>query len=83
MSNADIVRSTATVAAVEDTFLGIDDLMTRHGIGRTKTYDLIEEEGFPTSVVPGISPDAHSGLPVGTRKPDAHRSHRTGASHAA
>jgi predicted DNA-binding transcriptional regulator AlpA len=54
MSNADIVRPTATVAAVEDTFLDIDDLMTRYGIGRTKTYDLIKEEGFPTSVVPGM-----------------------------
>lgn len=32
MSNADIVRPTATVAAVEDTVLDIDDLMTHYGI---------------------------------------------------
>jgi hypothetical protein len=47
-------ETTATVLADHDTFLDIEDVAARYGIGRTKAYELLRSEGFPGTVVPGM-----------------------------
>ena len=34
------------------TFVGVPDLMARYGLGRTATYGLVKEPGFPVPIAP-------------------------------